>query len=124
MLLQYVDACMLLFQIWNGVTSYSTKPTNRQLDLMARSLPKKQPLAGVKDIVVIASGKGGVGKSTTSTNLAVMLAIKGKRVGLLDGDIFGPSIPLMMNLNDTPLVDENNLMVPLQNYGVKWLRTN
>lgn len=45
---------------------------------------------------------------------------KGKRVGLLDGDVFGPSIPLMMNLNDTPLVDEKNLMIPLQNYGVKW----
>lgn len=43
-----------------------------------------------------------------------------KNVGLLDADIFGPSIPLMMNLDDTPLLDDNNLMIPLQNYGVKW----
>lgn len=43
-----------------------------------------------------------------------------KKVGLLDADIFGPSIPLMMNLNDSPLLDDNNFMIPLQNYGVKW----
>lgn len=78
------------------------------------------PLPGVEDIVVVASGKGGVGKSTTSVNLAIVLAQMGKRVGLLDADIFGPSIPLMMNLNDTPAVDQNNMMTPLQNYGVKW----
>lgn len=49
-----------------------------------------------------------------------LICVKGKRVGLLDADIFGPTIPLMMNLNDTPLIDENNSMIPLQNYGVKW----
>ncbi|XP_031618715.1 iron-sulfur protein NUBPL [Contarinia nasturtii] len=103
---------------WSSA-SYSTNPTQRQTEMMARGLPKQMHLDGVKDIVVVASGKGGVGKSTTSVNLAVMLAQMGKRVGLLDGDVFGPSIPLMMNLNDTPLVDENNLMIPLQNYGVK-----
>lgn len=46
--------------------------------------------------------------------------MQGMRVGILDGDIFGPTIPLMMNLYDTPLVNEQNLMIPLQNYGVKW----
>lgn len=54
-------------------------------------------------------------------NLAVTLAQQGKSVGLLDGDIFGPSIPLMMNLDESPLVDDRNQMIPLQNYGVKWL---
>lgn len=86
---------------------------------MAKSLPKRAPLPHVKDIVIVASGKGGVGKSTAAVNLAVSLASHGKSVGLLDADIFGPSIPLMMNLHEKPLIDENNLMIPLLNYGVK-----
>lgn len=57
---------MHFFQICQHAIKYSTKPTDRQAELMARSLPKRAPLPGVKDIVVIASGKGGVGKSTTS----------------------------------------------------------
>lgn len=52
--------------------------------------------------------------------MAVSLSLKGKRVGLLDADIFGPTVPLMMNLKEVPLVDENNLMIPPINYGVKW----
>lgn len=57
-------------------------------------------------------------------NISLVSFKKGKRVGLLDGDIFGPSIPLMMNLNETPLVDDKNMMIPLQNYGVKWYNFN
>uniref|UniRef100_A0A336LFZ4 CSON008686 protein n=1 Tax=Culicoides sonorensis TaxID=179676 RepID=A0A336LFZ4_CULSO len=86
---------------------------------MAKSLPKRLPLPGVTDIIIVASGKGGVGKTTTSVNLAVTLANQGKSVGLLDADIFGPSVPLMMNLSEPPLVDDNNLMLPQLNYGVK-----
>lgn len=97
----------------------SSKPDARQSELMARSLPKRAPLPFVQDIVVVASGKGGVGKSTAAVNLAVALAAQGKAVGLLDADIFGPSIPLMMNLHEEPLVDERNLMIPLVNYGVR-----
>lgn len=59
---------------------------------MARSLPKRQELNGVKSIIVVASGKGGVGKSTTSVNLAVTLAQMGQKVGLLDADVFGKII--------------------------------
>lgn len=88
---------------------------------MARGLPKRKPLPGVSNIVVVASGKGGVGKSTVAVNLAVTLANMGKRVGLLDADIFGPSIPLMMNIHEEPLVDERNLIIPPINYGVKCL---
>uniref|UniRef100_A0A1B0DFI9 Uncharacterized protein n=1 Tax=Phlebotomus papatasi TaxID=29031 RepID=A0A1B0DFI9_PHLPP len=100
---------------------FSGKITGRQADLMARSLPKKKPLPGVKDIILVASGKGGVGKSTTSVNLAVSLAQNGQRVGLLDADLFGPSIPLMMNLQETPLVDDDNRIIPPVNYNVKCL---
>uniref|UniRef100_A0A1A9WET3 Iron-sulfur protein NUBPL n=1 Tax=Glossina brevipalpis TaxID=37001 RepID=A0A1A9WET3_9MUSC len=88
---------------------------------MARGLPKRSPLPGVRDIVVVASGKGGVGKSTVSVNLAVSLAVMGLRTGLLDGDIFGPSLPLMMNIHEEPLVDDNNRIIPPINYGVKCL---
>lgn len=90
--------------------------------LMARGLPKRKPLKGVKQIVVVASGKGGVGKSTTAVNLATALKVvrPEKSVGLLDADVFGPSIPLMMNIQESPLLNDNNLMEPLINYGVKW----
>ncbi|EAA14850.4 AGAP008828-PA [Anopheles gambiae str. PEST] len=99
----------------------ASKPDQRQAELMARSLPKRMPLPGVQHIVVVSSGKGGVGKTTTAVNLAVTLARHGKAVGLLDGDIFGPSVPRMMNVSEAPLVDEQNMMVPLLNFGVKCL---
>ena len=76
------------------------------------------PLPGVKNVVAIASGKGGVGKSTVTTNLAVALAAGGARVGLMDADIYGPSGPLMMGLAGKPRVVDDKL-IPLENYGVK-----
>ncbi|KAJ8681476.1 hypothetical protein QAD02_017263 [Eretmocerus hayati] len=93
----------------------------KQQKLMARSLPKQKPLPGVKQILVVASAKGGVGKSTTAVNLSVALKLVApdKAVGLLDADVFGPSIPLMMNLHDSPLLDSKNMIEPLVNYGIK-----
>ncbi|KAG8176204.1 hypothetical protein JTE90_001725, partial [Oedothorax gibbosus] len=94
---------------------FSTEKTN------PTKFTKKFPVAGVKDIIVVASGKGGVGKSTTAVNLAIAISVnqKDKLVGLLDADVFGPSIPLMMNLNGQPELTQNNLMIPLVNYGIK-----
>ena len=76
------------------------------------------PLAKVRNVVAIASAKGGVGKSTLSVNLAVSLAGQGARVGLLDADIYGPSIPLMMGLRQQPETDQQGMMHPLHKDGV------
>lgn len=77
-----------------------------------------QPLAGVDRIIAIASGKGGVGKSTVSSNLAVALARKGRRVGLLDADIYGPSQPRMFGVSQRPASPDGKKIVPLQAHGV------
>ncbi len=86
---------------------------------------KGKPIAGIKNIVAVASGKGGVGKSTVTANLAVSLAKMGFKVGVLDADIYGPSIPIMFDVaEEKPLavnVDGKSKMKPIENYGVKVL---
>ncbi len=81
--------------------------------------PGKEAIPGVNNIIAIASGKGGVGKSTTTVNLAVSLAARGLRIGLADADIYGPSIPLMMGLHNRQPKIENKTLFPLENYGVR-----
>lgn len=82
-------------------------------------------LPGVKNIIGVSSGKGGVGKSTVASNLAVALAQNGYKVGLLDADIFGPSIPKMFGVEDEDIymqeIDGRNLIIPVEKYGVKLL---
>jgi len=85
--------------------------------------PKKSEIfPGVKNTVAVSSGKGGVGKSTVAANLAVSMAKKGLKIGLIDADIYGPSIPLMFGINEKPkvqVVNGKNKLVPIEKYGVK-----
>jgi len=74
---------------------------------------------GIKNIIAIASGKGGVGKSTVSANLALALAASGAKVGVLDADIYGPSQPRMLGVDGKPEALENKMLVPMSNYGIK-----
>jgi ATP-binding protein involved in chromosome partitioning len=78
-----------------------------------------QLLPTIKNIVAVASGKGGVGKSTTAVNLALALAAEGARVGILDADIYGPSQPMMMGIEGRPESADGKTMEPLENYGVQ-----
>ncbi|WP_138432865.1 Mrp/NBP35 family ATP-binding protein [Winogradskyella algicola] len=93
------------------------KPTKNEI--------KGKPIPGIQNIVAVASGKGGVGKSTVTANLAVTLAKMGFKVGVLDADIYGPSIPIMFDVaNERPLsvnVEGKSKMKPIENYGVKVL---
>ncbi len=85
----------------------------------AQPAQAQQLLPGVKNIIAVASGKGGVGKSTVSANLAVALAMEGASVGLLDADITGPNIPLMLGVEGAPAASAEGKITPLERYGVK-----
>lgn len=80
-----------------------------------------QALPGIGAVVAVGSGKGGVGKTTVSVNLAIALAKLGKRVGLIDADIYGPNVPTMMGQTRQPSVTEDSMMEPLESFGVKFI---
>ncbi|HEX2677782.1 MAG TPA: Mrp/NBP35 family ATP-binding protein [Polyangiales bacterium] len=90
-----------------------------QLKVPMRASNADDPVPGVKNVVLVMSGKGGVGKSTVAANLALALSRAGTRVGLLDADIYGPSVPTMFGISGHPHSEDGKTIEPLQRYGMK-----
>ena len=115
--------------VTNSINSVLKKEFGDEITVDIRPMSEKElgkgPLSGVKNIIAVISGKGGVGKSTVAANLAISLAKTGKSVGILDADIMGPSIPIMFGVEgQQPGVihrDGKGILIPLENYGVKIL---
>ncbi len=85
----------------------------------ANTMPVPQSIPGVAKIIAVGSGKGGVGKTTVAVNLAIALSRLGQRVGLIDADIYGPNVPMMMGSSQQPVVDERNMIHPNETHGIK-----
>ena len=100
-----------------GIDSVTVEVTVRIISHAVQQALKPQP--NIKNIIAVASGKGGVGKSTTAVNLALALAAEGAKVGILDADIYGPSIPTMLGLSGFPESVDNKTMTPKMAYGVQ-----
>lgn len=103
----------------HGPAQKAPPPPDLKIGRHPKPQTEKIKPAGVKRIISVGSGKGGVGKSTVSANLAVALARAGRKVGLLDADIYGPSQPRMMGITGRPQADDDNQLLPPQAYGVK-----
>ena len=117
-----VDDCKKAVKKLPGVEAVEVN-LDAEIPQQKSTLPDRQGIKGVKNIVAISSGKGGVGKSTVAVNVAVALALAGAKVGLLDADIYGPNIPTMLGLTNAEVkVQENTgnqILEPAFNYGVK-----
>lgn len=86
---------------------------------MSKGLPIRRKIPGVKKVILVSSAKGGVGKSTVAVNVALSLHKLGHKVGLLDADLFGPSVPKLLNLSGEPRISSNGKLLPLSNYGIE-----
>ena len=110
----------------DAIHEYVDRNAEVSVNLTARKpaeQPEQEPLPTIKNTILVASGKGGVGKSTVAVNLAVSLAKTGARVGLLDADVYGPSVPIMFNVGRQDIYGEEHngkpYMLPIEKYGIK-----
>ena len=88
---------------------------------MQPPMPQKMSLPGVKHMIAVASGKGGVGKSTVAANLALALHASGKAVGLMDADVYGPSVAMMVGVEKAPTLTPERRIIPLERYGIRYV---
>jgi ATP-binding protein involved in chromosome partitioning len=86
-----------------------------------QQMPERQPIPGVRNLVAVASGKGGVGKTTVAVNLALALSKLGHKVGLLDADVYGPNVPIMLGTNEEPLATQDRRIIPVEVSGLKMI---
>ena len=116
-----VDAIPGVLSVTAVLTAHNNSSEKAPAEEQKRPTPgrERKMVPGVKHIVAVASGKGGVGKSTVASNLALALSAAGHRVGLLDADIYGPSQPRMMGISGRPQSPDGNRLDPMENYGVK-----
>lgn len=115
---QLKQECQDQVEALEGVTSVAIEMTAQ---VRQRQAPPQDLIPGVKHCIAIASGKGGVGKSTVTVNLAVALAQTGARVGLMDADVYGPSIPLMLGAQDERPYTQGNKIIPIERYGLRMM---
>jgi len=112
----------LVLQALENVDGIDSVEVNWSAKVQTHAAPRGQaPLPGVRNLIGVASGKGGVGKSTTAINLALALAAEGASVGMLDADIYGPSQPLMMGLSERPESPDGKSIEPLRNHGLQMM---
>ena len=115
---QMRDDAIALIQRLPGVTSVNV---NMQAEVRQQPQFQRGAISGIKNVVAISSGKGGVGKSTVSSNVAAGMAKLGAKVGLLDADIYGPTIPIMMGKTESTVEAHGNLLIPIEANGVKFM---
>ncbi len=108
-------------QLVGGLPGVESVNVNMQAEVRQQPSFNKNAIAGVKNVIAICSGKGGVGKSTVSTNLAVAMAKRGAKVGLLDADIYGPTIPIMLGKRDSAIEARDNLFLPIEAHGLRFM---
>jgi ATP-binding protein involved in chromosome partitioning len=115
---QMRDQALAAVRAVPGVTSVDVRMT---ANVRSVSAPEtgRPPLPGAKNVIAVGAGKGGVGKTTVAVNLALALARCGSRVGILDGDIYGPNVPIMLGLTSTQLTTDGKQIVPAEKYGVQ-----
>jgi ATP-binding protein involved in chromosome partitioning len=105
--------------IVRGLPGVTAARATMTADVKARGGFGRQAVPGIRNIIAVGAGKGGVGKSTTAVNLAVALQRKGARVGLMDADVYGPNTPQMLGIDSAPEVSESKRMIPPEAFGIK-----
>jgi ATP-binding protein involved in chromosome partitioning len=115
---QMRDQAVAAVRSLSGVAAVDVKLSAKVRSVSAPETGRP-PVAGVKNVIAVGAGKGGVGKTTVAVNLALALSRCGSRVGILDGDIYGPNVPMMMGLNTQLVTDDQRRIVPAEKYGVQ-----